>query len=438
VNVSSLRRVLASAGVGALVALSLGVMPVMAAVPPNDNFANARPIASLPAVITGNNADATTQSLDPASECTTSERTTWYRLTLPNAAYVLVDTHGGQHDTGVSIWRGSSFATLSEVACSYGSEGEPGGVFFGRVTFKASADVRYYIRLNAGDSGPTAGGATRLSVRKVTPPANDDAANATRIQSLPFSTTTSNTRATTQAGERKTGPCFIAMATVWYSVRPASAVTLRADTLGTKFDTVVGVLQGGPSLSDMSYVGCDDDTESGGLAVYQSSVTWKARAGQTYWIQAGGYDNENGSLHLHVQQVTPPANDDRQNAKVVPNVNVTPFNTTVSTRNATPQQGETIIAHCAKSDDRQYPQSVWYRYTAPNTDGVKFVVTTTDNRLPVLSVYLGSSFSNQQAVVCNTNGTAVLEPQAGKTYYLQLAGPTGRSGTYKLTIEPEH
>src|SRR3954449_63707 len=107
---------MAAAGAFALLALGLGVMPVMAAVPPNDAFANARPIASLPAVITGNNADATKQTLDPASECTTSDKTIWYRLTLPKAAYLLVDTHGGEHNTGVSIWRGSSFATLSEVA----------------------------------------------------------------------------------------------------------------------------------------------------------------------------------------------------------------------------------------------------------------------------------------------------------------------------------
>jgi len=345
-------RALTAAAVVVLVALSLGIMPASAAVPPNDAFANARPVNALPAVISGNDADATKQAQDPASLCTNSEKTTWYRLTLPNTSYVLVDAHGSQHETGVSIWTGTSLSTLSEVACSYGSEGEPGGRYFGRVTFKATGGVRYYIRLNATFEQTTApGGVTKLSIRKVTPPANDNAQNATRISSLPFQVTVSNVKATTQPGEMRTGPCFNAEATVWYKVRPSSTMTLRADTLASSFDTVLGVLEDGPALSGMSYIGCDDDTSSAGVGVTQSSVTWHAEAGRTYWIQAGGYDNETGSIHLSVQKVTPPVNDARQSATVIPNVNVHEFSASVSTRNATPQQGETINPGCGDSDD---------------------------------------------------------------------------------------
>ena len=335
--------------------------------------------------------------------------------------------------------RGTSLATLSEVACSYGSEGGPGGNYFGRVTFKASAGVRYYIRLNAGyEQSLTPGGVTKLSVRKVTPPANDNRQNAKPVSSLPFASSISNVKATTQPGETRTGPCFHALATLWYEVRPTSTMTLRADTLASSFDTLLAVFQGGPSFSQMTYVACNDDTSSAGKGVTQSSVTWHAVAGRTYWIQAGGYDNETGTVHLAVQQVTPPTNDDRQNAKVIPNVNVATFNATVSTRNATPQQAETIDPSCASSDDRLFPQSVWYRYTAPNTDGVRFSVNESGGLFPVLSIYTGTTFASQHAVTCDQSGSLVLTPQAGKTYYLQLAGRKGRSGSYHLTVAPEH
>ena len=264
---------LSAASIVALLALGLGVMPASAAVPANDAFANAHPITALPAAITGNNAEATTQGQDPASQCTNSVKTTWFRLTLPKAAHVLVDTHGSEHSTGVSIWTGSSFAALSEVACSYGSEGDQGDLYFGRVTFKASPGVRYYIRLNAGyEQSLTPGGVTKLSVRKVTPPANDNALNAKPVSSLPFEATVSNVTATNQPGETRAGPCFNSLATVWYRVRPTSTMTLRADTFGSTFDTLIGVLQGGPTPSKMTYVGCDDDTNSGGNSVTQSSV----------------------------------------------------------------------------------------------------------------------------------------------------------------------
>jgi hypothetical protein len=415
-------------------------MPASAAAPSNDAFANARSIGALPATIAGNNASATMQRNDPASQCTSSVKTIWYRLTLPNAAYVLVDTHGSQHWTGVSIWRGPSLSTLSEVACSYGSGGEPGGGYFGRVTFKAAAGQRYYVRVNATaeDAHPAPGGAIRLTLRTVTPPSNDLLSGAIRIKSLPFQTTASTVRATSQPGETRIGPCFWTRATVWYLVRPTSTVTLRADTFGTGFDTLIGIFTGAArALISRPLVGCDDDTAHGGVGVTQSSVTWRAVAGETYWIQVGGYENENGTFHLAVQQVTPPANNDRQRATVIPNVEVSPFNIDVSTRNATPQQGETIQAGCGSADELLYPQSVWFRYTAPNAHGVSFHVTTPPGVNPVLSIYTGTTFANQQAVACGGSGTVALSPQTGTTYYVQIAGLKGRSGSFHLSVAPE-
>jgi hypothetical protein len=393
----------------------------------------------LPAVIIGNNANATEQAQDPSSECTTSKKTIWYRLTPPKTAYLQVDTHGSENSMGVSVWQGSSLATLSEVACSYGIDRQTGGDPFGRITFKAKRGVTYFIRVSAGYvQAATPGGVTRLSVKHVTPPSNDDAANATRLTSLPFDVTISNVHATTQPGEPRGGGCFWSRATVWYRIGVSTTTTLRADTFASNIDTVVAVLRDGPSLAQMATVGCNDDTASGGITTSGASVTWHAVAGTTYWIQAGGYDNETGSIDLHVQRVSAPANDDRANANAIPNVDVAPFDVHASTRNATPQPAETINSACATTDEVFFPQSVWYRYTAPNTDPVRFTISGGDSFGAVLSLSTGGSFATQHGVACSNAGHLVLEPAAGSTYYLQVAGVAGGSGNYRLLVAPEH
>jgi hypothetical protein len=78
--------------------------------------------------------------------------------------------------------------------------------------------------------------------------------------------------------------------TVWYKVAgTGSPVTF--DTAGSDFDTVVAVYAGGPDAG--STVGCVDDVPLQPVGrTLQAAVTFDTAVGTTYWIQAGGLDED--------------------------------------------------------------------------------------------------------------------------------------------------
>ena len=85
--------------------------------------------------------------------------------------------------------------------------------------------------------------------------------------------------ATLQAAEPQ--PCGLAGSTVWYVYTPAKDGTLRADTNGSTFDTVLAVYTGA-SIDALSQVVCnDDDTD------LRSRLSFDAIAGKTYYFQIG-------------------------------------------------------------------------------------------------------------------------------------------------------
>ena len=132
-------------------------------------------------------------------------------------------------------------------------------------------------------------------------PAHDDFNDAELINSLPFTDNTSTDGATTEAGE-DTDPAMCSLvnngtigSTVWYEFDPDHDVEVTVETLGSDFDTVVAAWSG-TSLGSLSPVGCNDD--SGGTT--QSSLTFDASSGQTYYLQIGGYNGDAGALSLDV------------------------------------------------------------------------------------------------------------------------------------------
>ena len=144
------------------------------------------------------------------------------------------------------------------------------------------------------------------------PPANDDFANATAIQSLPLSDTVPLTEATTEAGEQ--GGCYGPGQTAWWSFTPATDTVVRADTSGSSIPGSYVVLweSTGPGLSGLSSKDC---------AISYSSLTEKLRAGTTYYFQAGSfYGGFAGDVTLNVQVEPPPDFDSIASAKTISGV----------------------------------------------------------------------------------------------------------------------
>ena len=127
------------------------------------------------------------------------------------------------------------------------------------------------------------------------PPENDDFADAKAISGESGAVTGTSVDATSENGEPLLEFSSSATKTVWWKwVAPASG-SVQFDTIGTSFDTVMGVYVGS-SLAFLDVVAEDDD---GGGEGYASSCVFDCVGGTTYYICVGGYGAEAGAVKLN-------------------------------------------------------------------------------------------------------------------------------------------
>lgn len=123
------------------------------------------------------------------------------------------------------------------------------------------------------------------------PPVNDNFADAIEIAS-PGHEAAETWGATSEDGEPQTS-CAPIGRTAWYRFTPEEDSLVVLTTAPSDYDTVLGVYTGS-TLGDLREVGCSDDT---GRSL-SSTVSLDVTAGTTYFIQAGGFFGDGGSLEL--------------------------------------------------------------------------------------------------------------------------------------------
>lgn len=138
----------------------------------------------------------------------------------------------------------------------------------------------------AGGSSPPPG---------VDPPPHDTFASAEHVSQRPFVATTDTSGATLEAGEPR--PCGFIGATVWYALTPTVPGPVTITTAGSDLDTALSVYRGA-SLDSLEPIACNDDISY--PTSDDSAVTLTALPGETYYVQAGGYFGERGTLQLTV------------------------------------------------------------------------------------------------------------------------------------------
>jgi hypothetical protein len=260
------------------------------------------------------------------------------------------------------------------------------------------------------------------------PPANDDFANATIIDasSLPTVEDVTTTEATTEGFESSNFACFSIEKTVWYAITPSTAGALRVDAAGSSFfDTIVRIYQQtGSDPSALNFLGCANPYYNG-----TSQVTVAVQSGATYYIQAGDSGSGGGNLHLAVQMVPPPPNDDFANATPIKSL---PFADNIDTTAATVQVGEPSLCTPPPSE-----KTAWYAYTPTSSGSVSASVGA--NFAPMsVGAYTGSSLSGLTQVGCQYGYPLTIHVQAETTYYFQV-GSFGQQGgpiQFNLAVPP--
>jgi hypothetical protein len=130
--------------------------------------------------------------------------------------------------------------------------------------------------------------------------ANDNFSSRTVISANGGTLTGTNTGASKETGEPNHAD-YTGGKSVWWTWTPIYSGSTQIDTIGSGFDTLLGIYTGS-SVSTLATVASDDD--SGGNRT--SKATFNAVAGTTYQIAVDGYAGASGTITLHV--IAPLAN----------------------------------------------------------------------------------------------------------------------------------
>lgn len=377
----------------------------------NDEFANATVIPALPYADSRKITSATRDPSDPRPSCFFEQSATvWYRFTPAADGVLAADTAGSDFDAVVSVWKQEG-SRLTEVACaaSFGI----GRVLGTRAAFRVEAGETYYF-LVGGFIFPDQPANLSFHLQAGNPPANDDFASAIDIAGLPFSHALNTLDATTEFGEPS---CSFdrPTATVWYRFVASEDTLLVADATSSEFTAIIGVWT--PSVFGLAEVACSTSV----IGPFSSRLAFQATAGQTYYLQVGGFPfvfGAGGSLTFTLQVGVPPANDNFAGATTVGSL---PFTDSVDALAATT---ELLEPRPSCSFGYDVTNTIWYRYAPPadtylkgDTRGSGFFGATT------IGVYTGGSLEDLTEVACAQpyfpEDRFAFRALAGQTYYFQ-------------------
>jgi len=414
-----------------------------AAAPANDNFADAAALSGLPASATGTNVDATTEWGEPGHYFYSFGHSVWWSWTAPSDGDVTVDTCGSDFPTVLAVYTGTSVEALTPVARNriafdYCAAPVPSGG--SKLSFTARAGQVYKIAVD-GELEQLPTGSIALALKKSPQPANDDFANATELTEDDGRIIATNAGASKEPGE----PNHAGDAggrSVWWKWTAPQTGGITFDTCGHGpdsgefFDSVLAVYTGS-SVGALSEVTSSDGSCGGN----GGTVSFRAQAGQTYYIAADGAGGRVGVVYGFLFDTW--ANDYFVDAAPLRGLKASAEG---GLFRATSEPGEPNHAGNAAGHSR------WWRWTAPANGSVRldtcyihpFVSGNVDT---VLAVYTGDAVNALKAVASNDNspscapyrkGAAVVfNARAGRTYRIavdEAAGPGPNTPYFHLSL----
>ena len=399
------------AGASGSIALNLRPAP-----PLNDNFSARFTLNGAAVTTTGQNIGASKETLEPNHAGNSGGKSVWWRWTAPATGPVTIHTIGSTFDTTLGVYTGASVGALSLVA----QDDDNGGNLTSSVSFTATAGVIYQLAVD-GYSGSS--GAIVLHVGPP-PPNNDNFSARRQLVGLPTTDTGNNVSASKEASEPNHAG-YPGGNSVWWAWTAPVTGGVAIDTIGSTFDTTLGVYTGA-SVSGLTLVAQDD--QGGGNNT--SKVIFLATAGVTYQIAVDGYFGATGAIVLNISGSSLPTNDNfsaRRQLVGLP---------TTDTGNNIGASKEAFEPNHAGNPGGH---SVWWTWTAPATGGVAIdtIGSTFDT---TLGVYTGVSVGALTLVAQNDdsggNNTSkvIFLATAGVTYQIAVDGYSGATGAVVLNI----
>ena len=260
-------------------------------------------------------------------------------------------------------------------------------------------------------------------------PFNDSFAQRAVLSGSVIQVRSSNVGATIETGESTTLAGVTVGASLWWTWTAPQSGTYYLETLGSSFDTVLGVFTGS-SLSSLAPVASNS---AAGAGVTTSHIALNATAGTAYQIEVAGLNGATGLAALRI--VAPPPNDNFANAQTEVGDPVTGTFTVLGvTLYGTTESGEPNPTGVGGG------HSVWYKWTAPATGQVQLSAYSSSLDM-VAAVYTGSSLAGLTLVAADNNESGLnfdslvtFTAIAGQTYYFQIDNTDAVGGNFTLMV----
>jgi len=387
--------------------------------PANDNFAARLSLASAPTTATGINLSATKELGEPNHAGNSGGASVWWSWVAPSSGPWEVRTIGSTFDTLLGIYTGAAVGALTEIT----SDDNSGGAGTSRATFVAVAGTTYQIAVD-GYLGVI--GSIQLAIAiPAAPPANDNFANRTALISGAASAFGSNQGASKEGGEPNHAG-NAGGASVWWSWTAPISGAWQVSTVGSSFDTTLGIYTGS-AVGALTLVAGDDNLGGGGT----SRATFSAVAGTTYQIAVDGYNGVVGNIELTVAVPAPaPVNDHFADRIVLPGGAAMMTGTNIT---ATKEVGE------PNHNSNTGGASVWWSWTAPTT-GNWDITTDGSDFDTLLGIYTGIAVNGLIFVASDddsgegTSSRVTIAATAGTTYQIAVDGFLGDTGSISLAV----
>ncbi|HEX5479101.1 MAG TPA: hypothetical protein VFY79_05220 [Dehalococcoidia bacterium] len=369
--------------------------------------------------------DTTGATVDPGEQlpCGQMRNTVWYHYLYTPAVWdIALSTAGSDAPAVVAVYRVSyddgvnpTPGNVALVRCSDRTSTTP-------LRFTTEANTEYAVQVGTRAGSPGLVQFHGDCDPAPCPPQNDDIAQAYDVDApwgLPGVIGYDTRGATTEPGEPL--PCGGIGKTSWLRLRNYDAGTLRFDTAGSDFSTVLAVYEAPDAVASVPFsalhpVACAASDASGA-----AHLSWQPHAGSAYFLQVGGVSGDGGQVVVNGQcDGCPPPNDDAASA-----IYIGPgTNTSVDLTNATLEQAEP--QSCGAID-----ASAWYVLV-----GVSGSITLSSEGSvapAAIAVYDLEGFSPPPGALSNVACSTVTDAAAaatfgatlGRTYYVQVAAPTG-------------
>ena len=240
----------------------------------NDLFSDALTISGRSGQTTGRNAGAGRESGEPGR----GTRSVWWKWRAPESGTAVIDTIGSSFDTTLGVYTGSRVGNLNLIAENDDSAGVQS-----LVVVEVTGGTEYRLRV-AGFGSASGNIVLNWNPSSV----NDLFSDALTISGRSGQTTGRN------AGARESGEPGRGTHSVWWKWRAAESGTAVIDTIGSSFDTTLGVYTGS-RVDDLNLIAEDDDGGPGATSLVVVEVT----GGTEYRLRVAGFGSATGNIVLN-------------------------------------------------------------------------------------------------------------------------------------------